>query len=183
MLEKTNTGVLKDLIDKWIAKIGDYTYWLPTVLKFDDSDRLEIWKFCSIANGVTIILGGEHRHDWITTYPLEYEFNELMVGDYRASKWPVIIWNDVWIGQGATIMSGVKIGDGAVIGAHAVISKDVPDYAIMVGNPSHIAKFRHSVEDIKTLQEVKWWNWPISKIKDNINLLSSNKIQEVWKLT
>ena len=179
MLEKTNMGVLKDLINKGIAEIGDYTYGNPAIIKFDDTNRLKIGKFCSIANEVTILLEGEHRHDWITTYPLEYEFEDLMIGEYRKSKGSVIIGNDVWIGQGAKILSGVTIGDGAVIGAYSVITKDVPSYAIVVGNPQQIIKYRFSENKINFLKNLKWWNWSFDKIKENIKILSSSNIEKL----
>jgi virginiamycin A acetyltransferase len=97
----------------------------------------------------------------------------LGIGDFETefSRGDVIIGNDVWIGYGATILSGVIIGDGAIIGAGAVISKSIEPYSIMVGNPAKLIKKRFSNKTIKFLNEIKWWNWDIDKIKRNIHLL------------
>src|SRR5208283_2957437 len=104
--------------------------------------------FCSIApNRVTIVLGGQHRPDWVSSYP----FNDLFIEFKRfkgspVSKGDVIIGNDVWIGLDAVILSGIKIGDGAVIGSNALVTKDVPPYAIVGGNPAKLIRYRFDEE-------------------------------------
>lgn len=124
-----------DLVD-----IGSYTYGNPRLFHWGEDSKLKIGKFCSIADDVKIFLGGNHRMDWITTYPfsaLKEEWPEAKdVKGHPATKGDVVIGNDVWIGYGATILSGVKIGNGAVIGAMAVVSKDVEPYSVVVGNPA-----------------------------------------------
>lgn len=86
------------------------------------------------------------------------------------------IGNDVWIGYGATILSGVRIGDGAIVGANAVVTKDVPPYAIVAGNPAHVIRMRFSPQIISDLLQIQWWNWPFDKIRKNMPLLLSDNI-------
>ena len=158
--------------------IGEYTYGTPFVHTHGDT-RLKIGKFCSIANGVNIVLGLNHRIDWITTYPfptlqLMNEFPEAAeIEGHPSTKGDVIIGNDVWIGNDAWILSGVTIGDGAVIGAKAVVSKDVAPYSIVVGNPAKCVKKRFDDDTIERLLKLQWWNWPIEKIRKAIPLLCS----------
>ncbi len=162
--------------------IGVYTYGVPKVLHWGESSNLHIGKFCSIADEVTIFLGGNHRTDWITTYPfnvLNNEFPEAKdISGHPATKGNVIIGNDVWIGYKATIMSGVTIGDGAVIGACSVVTKDVKPYEIVAGNPAKVIRKRFSDEIIIQLLKIAWWNWPIEKIKAEIEFLCNNNIEK-----
>lgn len=170
----------KDFFKDKKFKIGDYTYGKPIILFENEEANLTIGKFCSIADNVVIFLGGNHRTDWITTYP----FNVLTtyfpegkgIKGHPATKGDVIIGNDVWIGRDVTIMSGVSIGDGAVISAGSVVSKNIGDYEIWGGNPSRILKKRFDEETIIKLQNLKWWEWEINKIKDNVEILCSNNI-------
>lgn len=163
--------------------IGDFTYGKPEILTWGEETKLIIGKFTSIADGVKIFLGGEHRTDWVTTYPfpvLETYWPEAAkIKGHPKTKGDVIIGNDVWIGGDATILSGVKIGDGAVIGAGAVISKDVPPYAIVAGNPGVIVKYRFKKSIIKKLLKLQWWEWPTKKIRENVDILCSNNFKEL----
>lgn len=149
-------------------EIGEYSYGNPIVY-FEGEGNLRIGKFCSIAfDSVKIFLGGNHRVDWTTTYPFNKiaDFPEAShITGHPCSKGDVVIGNDVWIGMNATILSGVTIGDGAVVAAHAVVTKDVPPYAIVAGNPACVVKMRFSDDVIKHLLELKWWDWPIEKVR------------------
>lgn len=144
----------KDLLTKdTLIIIGDYTYGLPTIKKFDNNTRLSIGKFCSIADNVIIFLGGNHREDWITTYPFSgmthiWSDATNIIG-HPSTKGDVIIGNDVWIGSHVVILSGVKIGDGAVIGAYAVVTKDVEPFSIVAGNPAKFIKYRFEKDKFK----------------------------------
>jgi acetyltransferase-like isoleucine patch superfamily enzyme len=163
-------------------EIGDFTYGVPTIMSFGEGKKLRIGKFCSIAGGVIIFLGGNHRTDWITTYPfsiLSMDFpNARLIKGHPSSKGDVVIGNDVWIGYGATIMSGITIGDGAVIAAHAVVTKSVEPYAIVGGNPAKLIKKRFDDEIIRELLQISWWNLPISEINMITGLLCSNDVNE-----
>jgi len=163
-----------------VYEIGDYTYGNPNLLSWDDKTKLTIGKYCSIAEGVTIILGGGHRMDWITTYPLSVFFDELgSCEGHPSTKGDLEIGHDVWVGYGATILSGIHIGDGAVIAAKAVVTRDVPPYAIVAGNPARIIKYRFDSETIAELLELKWWNWSIETVIARGPELLSNRIQEL----
>jgi len=163
-------------------EIGDYTYGHPEVLSYGEGARLRIGKFCSIASQVRIFLGGNHRTDWTTTYPFA-----AFIGDWPeaagiagapTSKGDVVVGNDVWIGHGATILSGVRIGDGAAIGAMAVVTKDVPDYAVVAGNPARVVRMRFDDATIGRLIQLKWWDWPAEQVRANLPVLCSDRVDE-----
>jgi len=158
--------------------IGRWTYGNPDVLKWDGQTRLKIGKFCSLAKGVRILVGGEHRVDWITTYPLDRFLGDGSVPVVApATKGDVIIGNDVWIGTNVTILSGVEIGDGAVIGAGSVVTRDIEAYAIAAGNPAKVIRKRFDDAVIQALLAIKWWDWPDGKIKECIPLLMSGDLE------
>lgn len=171
----------RDILKGKCFEIGEFTYGEPVVMQWDDSTRLHIGKYCSIASGVTILLGGNHRTDWVTTYP----FNVLSAAFPRAhgivghpaTKGDIVIGNDVWIGHGATILSGVHIGDGAVVGAHAVVATDVEPYTIVVGNPAKTVRKRFDEDTICALLNIQWWNWSPEKINQEVDYLCSENIQ------
>ncbi|MBZ0316244.1 MAG: CatB-related O-acetyltransferase [Anaerolineae bacterium] len=158
-------------------EIGEYSYGSPILLFENEDATLKIGKFCSIARGVTFFLGGEHRYDWITTYP----FNEVFAEAYSykgspSTKGDVWIGNDVWIGLDAVVLSGVIIGHGAVIGARSVVTKNVPPYAIVAGNPARVVRYRFTDSQIEALLAIAWWDWPIDQVKAALPLLLNPNI-------
>lgn len=184
-LKRENSKILnevfytKDFFKNTSYIIGEYTYGSPKVLHWGEDANLIIGKFCSIAENVTIFLGGNHRVDWLSTYPFNNIFPAARnILGHPATKGNVIIGNDVWIGYGSTIMSGVRIGDGAVIGAYSVVTKDVNSYEIVAGNPAKVVKKRFDDIIISQLVEIAWWNWPIDKITSEVNILCSNEVLE-----
>lgn len=165
-LKRVFTPYTKDLLP-WY-EIGDHTYGLPKVIDFERKRKLVIGKFCSIANDVTIFLDGEHNSSAISTYPFGY-FSNFNSPNYEIkSKGDVIIGNDVWIGFGATILSGVKIGNGAIVAAKAVVTKDVGAYEIVGGVPAKLIRKRFSNEVIAKLEKIKWWSLDDKKIQEII---------------
>lgn len=161
--------------------IGDYTYGKPIVHDWGDGGNLIIGKYSSIAQNVNILLGGNHRLDWITTYPFHsvdtnaWAGAKSLKGD-RSSKGDVKIGNDVWIGMNVLITSGVTIHDGAVVAAGAVVTKDVAPYAVVGGNPARLIKKRFTDEEIVALLRLSWWNWSDDEVNDRISDLCSSDI-------
>lgn len=157
--------------------IGEWTYGEPDVRSWGQNTTLHIGKFCSIADGVVIMLGGEHRSNWVTTYP----FAEVIFREGGAkigcSKGDVRIGNDVWVGLNALILSGVVIGNGAVIAAGAVVTKDVPPYTIVGGNPARVIRHRIPELLIPAMEKISWWDWPLDRIEKALPLLLSSDIQ------
>lgn len=163
-----------------LVTVGKHTYGSPLVHSWNDQTKLKIGKYCSIAEGVVFILGGEHRTDWITTFPLNSIFENQPsfrpVEGHPATKGDISVGNDVWIGYGAVILSGVTVGDGAVIGAGSVVTKNVDDYAIVAGSPAKFVKYRFDESTRESLQRSSWWDWPDEKVFRNLNRLLSSPI-------
>ena len=155
-----------------LVTVGANTYGVPDVYYWDDKTKLSIGKFCSIAEGVVFLLGGEHRIDWITTFPFNVKYAEWPeagnIQGHPSSKGDILVANDVWIGHGATITSGVTIGNGAVIGAGSVVTKNVDDYEIVAGNPARHIRYRFDEKTRQQLLHMAWWNWPTERIRSEI---------------
>lgn len=160
-------------------KIGDYTYGRPAIRFLTPDVTLTIGKFCSIAAGVTFFMGGNHRGDWVSTYPFPVLSSDWpnAKGKTPISKGDVTVGNDVWIGTDAMIMSGVRIGDGVIIGARAVITKDVAPYTIVAGNPAREVRQRFDDATVTRLLEIQWWHWEIEKIRAYAHMLCSENIE------
>jgi acetyltransferase-like isoleucine patch superfamily enzyme len=160
-------------------QFGKETYGNPKIHYWKEGATLQIGSFTSIASGVQIFLGGNHRIDWVTTFPFNVLWKEgINISGHPDTKGDVIIGNDVWIAAEAVIMSGVTINDGAVIGARAVVTKDVPPYAVIAGNPARVVKKRFDDTTIQRLSDVKWWLWSDDRIKESLPLLLNNDINK-----
>lgn len=163
---------------------GEYSYADGGLdVSFIENAGLSIGKFCSIGKGCKVILGGNHRGDWISTFPFSALFPDSPdIADYQVSKGDVAIGNDVWIGAGVTILSGVTIGDGAIIGAGSVVVKDVAPYTLVAGNPAEFKKRRFDSETIQQLLDLNWWEWPEDEIRGIIPILMSGDIEKLLSL-
>ena len=165
-------------------KIGKHTYGHNniSVLTWGEGSKLEIGSFCSIASNIKVYLGGNHRVDWITTYPFGHInqglFNKFNGKGHPKTNGDVIIGNDVWIGSDVTIMSGVKIGDGSVLANNSHVVKDVEPYSIVGGNPAKLIKYRFEKNIIEKLLEIKWWDLSDKEINELSPLLCSENIQD-----
>jgi chloramphenicol O-acetyltransferase type B len=159
-------------------EIGVGTYGRPEVVTFGEGTILKMGAYCSIAPGVTIYLGGEHRTDWVTTFPFNilWDAGKKITG-HPISRGDVVIGNDVWIGRDAMIMSGVSIGDGAVIGARSLVTKSVSPYSIAGGNPAKEILKRFDSATVTRLLALKWWEWDREKIESFLPLLLSPEIE------
>jgi acetyltransferase-like isoleucine patch superfamily enzyme len=162
--------------------VGKYSYGRPNINWNNNDAELIIGNFCSIANGVNIYLGGNHRIDWITTYPFGHIhkniFNKFDGVGHPSTKGNVVIGNDVWIGANSTIMSGIKIGDGSVIANNSHVVKDVEPYSLVGGNPAKHIRYRFTQEQIKELLDIQWWYWEDEKINEFTKILCNNDIDD-----
>ena len=168
-----NLGVCS-YVGNFVIDCCDYERYLPNIL---------IGRFCSFAGNIKFFLGYNHEYkNTVTTFPFDAaevpqkictavnidKINYTPKEKRYNNHYQNIVGNDVWIGNGALIMGGVKIGSGAIIGTNSVVAKDIPPYAIAVGNPARVIKYRFDAETIKKLMAVKWWNWDIKKILDTV---------------
>ncbi len=174
---------LAKLIRKHGYVIGDYSYGAPRVRTWGEGTNLTIGPYCSIADHVTIFLGGNHRTDWVSTYPFS-DFPKLFpgVGNHPStlfSPGDVTIGADVWIGAGATILPGVTIHPGAVIAAETVVVKDVSPYSVVAGNPGQIVKQRFEDDVISALIESSWWDRPHAEVEKLAPLLLSGRVGDL----
>lgn len=191
-----NLCFLKNIIDNPHILVGDFTYYddlenphnfLKNVLYHFDfiGDNLIIGKFCAIASNVKFIMNGaNHNLNSFTSYPFGIFGNgwENQASVEGENKGDTVIGNDVWLGYNALIMPSVKIGDGAIIAANAVVTKNVDPYTIVGGNPAQFIRKRFSDEVIDLLLQLKWWNWSIAKISNSIPTLCSNDLIKLQAL-
>lgn len=194
----TQTIYLKNVITNPNIIIGDYTMYNDFVRDPQDfqknnvlyhypvnHDKLVIGKFCSITCGAKFILtSANHTMKSLSTYPFPIFFEEwgldvANITDAWDNKGDIVIGNDVWIGYEAVILSGVTIGDGAIIGTRAVVTKDVPPYTIVGGVPARHIRSRFDAETVTRLMELKWWEWSDEKIKENLPAIQSGRISEL----
>lgn len=181
---------LKNIITNPNIQVGDYTYYddFEDVHNFEKNvkyhfdfigDKLIIGKFCMIASGVTFIMNGaNHLTEAVSTYPFAIfgeGWEKAMEGRAYPNKGDTVIGNDVWIGYDATIMPGVRIGDGAIIATKSVVTKDVEPYAIVGGNPAKVLRKRFPDAEIERLLELKWWDWEPEKITQNLEFLTGQQ--------
>jgi virginiamycin A acetyltransferase len=148
--------------------------YMPRIISSASTDRVMVGKFCSIAPGVTIVAAsGQHILN-ITVYPgLRKRHDERKC---ESKNKAVEIGNDVWLGTGSIILP-VKVGNGAVVGAGAVVTKDIPPYAIAVGVPARVIKYRFSPTQITKMLKIAWWDWSSEKIRENVDWFSGNDIE------
>lgn len=165
---------------------GKYTYGAPNIRWKNNTAKLVVGNFCSIAGNVNIYMGGNHRTDWVTTYPFGHihtnKFDIFNGNGHPSTKGDVIIGNDVWIGENVTIMSGVTIGDGVVIANNSHVIKDAKPYSLVGGNPAKLIKYRFTEDQIEKLLEIKWWYWDDEKINTFTPLLCNNNIDDFIKV-
>ena len=192
------TIYLKNVITNPYITVGDFTMYNdfvndPTLFEKNNvlyhypinHDKLQIGKFCSIACGAKFLFNSaNHTLSSLSTYPFPLFFEEWGlekkdVTNAWDNKGDIIIGNDVWIGYEAVILAGVTIGDGAIIGTRAVVTKDVPPYTIVGGVPAKPIKKRFSEETISALLEIQWWNWSEKRIAKNIGAIQSGNIEQL----
>lgn len=191
----TRTVYLKNIIKNPQIIVGDYTYYddPESVYNFEKNvlylfdfigDNLIIGKFCQIAAGVRFIMNGaNHSMESFSTYPFKI-FGKIWDKAYLnvKSKGNTIVGNDVWIGNSATIMPGINIGHGSIIGSNSLVAKDVEPYTIVAGNPAKEIRKRFDEKTIKLLLDLQWWNWNIQKITENLHIITNGNVEQLKKL-
>ncbi len=166
-------------------EVGRFTYGHQKVrvLQWGEGSSLKIGAFCSLAAGLVVILGGNHRVDWGTTFPFGHIFSDELGGKeivgHPTSKGDVLIGNDVWIGTSVTLMSGISIGSGAVVAANSNVSKDIPPYEVWGGNPARFIKKRFDDAIVERFLEIAWWDFPTQVVRECAPLLSRPPTLEV----
>ncbi len=193
------TVYLKNIISDPNIIVGDYTIYNdfhsdPVLFEKNNvlyhypvnKDRLIIGKFCSIACGTKFIFtSANHTLGSLSTYPFPIFFEEWGLDKKQvASAWDnkgdTIIGNDVWIGYEAVILSGIHIGDGAIIGTRAVVTKDVPPYTVVGGIPAKEIRKRFDEETVKQLQQLRWWDWPYDKIQEFLPYIMNGEVDKLY---
>lgn len=186
---------LKNVITRPNIIVGDYSYYDDEVgaENFENKcvlyhypfsrEKLIIGKFCAIATGAKFIMSSaNHKMDGFSSFPF-FIFRQGWEKDFDFASLPykgdTVVGNDVWIGYDATIMPGVTIGNGAIIGAKAVVTKDVPPYTVVGGNPAKILKTRFDEKTIAELQDIAWWDWSREKISRNIPAIIGNDLDKL----
>ena len=191
---------IKNTITRPNIIVGDYTMYNdfvhdPREFQFNNvlyhyyinNDSLVIGKFCSIACGAKFIFtSANHALGSLSTYPFpifydEWALDAVNVTDAWDNKGDIVVGNDVWIGYEAVILSGVTIGDGAIIGARAVVTKDVPPYTIVAGVPARPIRKRFDEETIARLEQLRWWDWPEDEIRRNISHIQRGQIEAMLR--
>ncbi|MCQ2121642.1 MAG: CatB-related O-acetyltransferase [Fibrobacter sp.] len=187
---KNGIPYLKSTIKNPNIIVGEFTYFSGTDFEkhvthhYDFiGDKLIIGKFCQIGAGVEFIMNGaNHQMNSVSTYPFYVmegwsenppKFEDLPL------KGDTVVGNDVWFGQNVTVLPGIHIGDGAIIGCNSVVSRDVPAYTIVAGNPIREIRKRFNDELIQLMEELKWWDKPAAEIEQLIPLLGNRNLQKV----
>ncbi len=185
------TAFLKAFVDHPLVEVGDYSYYddsrgpehfLARCVRYHFDfigDRLIIGKFVAIAQAAQFIMNGaNHPMAGFSTFPFQMFGCEGAppIEDCVRLRGDTVIGNDVWIGREAVIMPGVTIGDGAIIGTRALVARDVPPYAVVVGNPGRVVKLRFAPEIVEALLDIRWWDWEPQKIARNLALIAGADI-------
>ncbi|MCF2856975.1 Vat family streptogramin A O-acetyltransferase [Pseudoalteromonas sp. SMS1] len=188
-------GYLKNFITRDNIIVGDYTYYddpqgpenfeKNVLYHFDFiGDKLKIGKFCAIATGVKFIMNGaNHQMSGFSTYPFYIFGNGWEKATPQAGELPykgdTEVGHDVWIGYKATIMAGIKVGNGAIIASKSVVTQDVPPYSIVGGNPAKVIRMRFEQPVIDTLLNIAWWDWPAEKITSHLEAITGGDLKKL----
>ncbi|MDI3408041.1 CatB-related O-acetyltransferase [Streptomyces cavernicola] len=189
---------LKPLVASPQIAVGDYTYYDDpsgatefehrNVLYAYGPERLVIGRFCAIATGTRFLMAGaEHPTVGVSTYPFtmfggRWAEETLDIVTSLPSRGDTVVGNDVWFGYGATVMPGVRIGDGAIVAAGAVVTADVPPYTIVGGNPARPIRQRYSDAEVEQLLGAAWWDWPVELITEHARTIMAGAPADIARI-
>jgi chloramphenicol O-acetyltransferase type B len=177
-LEGTPDRVRHGVVGRSAVEVGRFSYGLETatIRQWGEGATLRLGAYCSVADGLTIFLGGNHRTDWATTFPFGHVFRDYLGGEeivgHPISRGDIVIGNDVWIGANVTLLSGVRIEDGAVIAATSTVTRSVGPYEVWGGNPAKLLRPRFSEDITWRLHALRWWDCGQGTIRELMPLLS-----------
>ena len=186
------TVFLSQVIDHPGWEVGDYTYasdfdppadWASHLAPylFGGPERLRIGRYCQIAHGVRFITSGaNHAMDGLTTFPFPI-FDPAQIGSYQPDTRDTVVGHDVWLGYGAMVCPGARIGNGVIVGAGAVVRGTVPDYAIVAGNPGQVVRMRFAPHTIRHLLDLAWWDWPADAVAHAVPALLGGDIDALQR--
>jgi len=194
MPDQPRVVLLKPLVTSPLIEVGEFSYYddpddatafeTRNVLYHYGPEKLVIGKFCALGTGVRFIMNGaNHRMDGPSTFPFP-----IMGGSWSGhfdlitglpARGDTVVGHDVWFGHGAMVMPGVRIGHGAVIASGAVVTSDIPDYAIAGGNPAKVIRTRYSEDEVARLLAVAWWDWPIERITANVRAIMAGSVADL----
>ncbi|GAA2771465.1 CatB-related O-acetyltransferase [Streptomyces showdoensis] len=194
MPEQPRVVLLKPLVTSPLIEIGAYSYYddpdeatafeTRNVLYHYGPEKLVIGKFCALGTGVRFLMNGaNHRMDGPSTFPFPImggswaEHVDLITG--LPGRGDTVVGNDVWIGYGATVMPGVRIGHGAIVASGAVVVDDVPDYGIVGGNPATLIRTRYSESEVARLLALAWWDWPVDHLTRHLRTVMSGTVEDL----
>lgn len=166
--------------DAGVLTLGEHSYGNPGITVFPgDTAKIQIGRYCSLADGAEFFVGGNHRPDWVTTYPMRAMLGlpGALRDGHPASKGDILVGNDVWVGADSRILSGVEIGNGAVIGLGSVVVTDVRPYAIVVGNPAREVRRRFSDPIVDALEQIAWWDWSDDVVRERVEDLCNPDLE------
>ncbi|MFF3605940.1 CatB-related O-acetyltransferase [Streptomyces sp. NPDC002463] len=194
MPDQPRVVLLKPLVTSPLIEVGEFSYYddpedatafeTRNVLHHYGPERLVIGRFCALGTGVRFLMNGaNHRMDGPSTFPFPTmggswaEHFDLLTG--LPNRGDTVVGNDVWFGHHVTVLPGVRIGHGAIVAAGSVVTKDVPDYGIVAGNPAGLVRTRYSDADIARLLALAWWDWPVEHITEHVRTLMSGSVDEL----
>ena len=194
MPEHPRVVLLKPLLKSPLIEVGEFSYYDdpddPTafesrnVLYHYGPERLVIGKYCALGTGTSFIMNGaNHRIDGPSTFPFptmggSWAEHFDLISDLPG-RGDTVVGNDVWFGHGATVMPGARIGHGAIVAAGAVVTRDVPPYGIVAGNPARLVRTRYDAGDVGRLLAVAWWDWPVHHVTEHVRTIMSGTVAEL----